>query len=93
MLVLAVVWVKAGHRKPISNSEVRMIGLTRLNHLAFMLNPDRIVHVESTPDTVVVMDNGERFMVLETADQLVEKVVEFRRRIGVPGVRADEGSL
>jgi len=71
-----------------------MIGLTRLNHLAFMLNPDRILHVESTPDTVVVMDNGERFMVLETADQLVEKVVEFRQRIGVPGVGgADEGSL
>src|SRR5271154_269889 len=39
-LFLAAVWVKAGHGKPISNSEgTRMIGLTRLNHLAFMLNP------------------------------------------------------
>ena len=76
-----------------------MIPLTRLNHLAFMLNPDRILHVESTPDTVVVMDNGERFMVLETADVLVERVVEFRRRIGLGSVHtadehaADEGSL
>jgi flagellar protein FlbD len=48
--------------------------------------------VESTPDTVVVMDNGQRFMVLETADELVEKVIEFRRRLGVPSItHSDEG--
>jgi flagellar protein FlbD len=69
-----------------------MIRLTRLNHLPFVLNQDRIEHVESTPDTVVVMDNGQRFMVLETADELVEKVIEFRRRLGVPSIiQADQG--
>jgi flagellar protein FlbD len=71
-----------------------MIRLTRLNHLAFMLNADRIEHVESTPDTVVVMDNGQRFMVLETADQLLDKVIEFRQRIALPAVlRTNEGNL
>ena len=59
-----------------------MIRLTRLNHLSFLLNSDRIEHVESTPDTVIVMDNGQRFIVRETADELLSKVIEFRRHIG-----------
>ena len=64
-----------------------MIRLTRLNHLPFVLNSDRIGHVETTPDTVIVMDNGQSFVVEETADEVIAKVVEFRRKIGLPGVR------
>lgn len=59
-----------------------MIRLTRLNHQSFLLNSDRIEHVESTPDTVIVMDNGQQFIVRETADELVAKVLAFRREIG-----------
>jgi len=69
-----------------------MIRLTRLNHLSFLLNSDRIEHVESTPDTVIVMDNGQRFMVRETADELLAKVIEFRRRIGPRVHTGDEST-
>jgi len=54
------------------------------------LNSDRIEHVESTPDTVVVMDNGQRFMVRETAEELLAKVIEFRRQIGLRVHHGDE---
>lgn len=66
-----------------------MIRLTRLNHLSFLLNSDRIEHVESTPDTVIVMDNGQRFVVRETADELLSKVITFRRQI-TPCIRNGE---
>ena len=60
-----------------------MIRLTRLNHGLFMLNPDLIEHLESTPDTVITLTNGHQFMVLEPADEVVHRIVEFRRTVNV----------
>jgi flagellar protein FlbD len=61
-----------------------MIRLTRLNHVPIVLNADLIEHIEVTPDTVIVLTTGQRFMVLETADEVVDKVVEFRRSVFAP---------
>lgn len=58
-----------------------MIRVTRLNHVPIVLNADLIEHIEVTPDTVIVLTTGQRFMVLETADEVVERVVAFRRSI------------
>jgi flagellar protein FlbD len=61
--------------------EPEMIQLTRLNHVPLVLNSDLIEHVEVTPDTVITLTTGQIIRVLESADQVVEKVVEFRRSI------------
>ncbi|HZU27375.1 MAG TPA: flagellar FlbD family protein [Bryobacteraceae bacterium] len=58
-----------------------MIRLTRINHIPLVLNSDLIDHVEVTPDTVVSLTTGQKFMVLESADQVIDRVVDFRRRI------------
>ena len=58
-----------------------MILLTRLNHVPLVLNSDLIEHIEVTPDTVISLTNGQKIMVLETADQVVDRVIEFRRTI------------
>jgi flagellar protein FlbD len=58
-----------------------MICLTRLNHASLVVNADRIEHIEMTPDTVISMAGGQRITVLETAEEVVEKVLEFRRAI------------
>ena len=58
-----------------------MIQLTRLNHSPLIVNADLIEHIEVTPDTVVALTNGQKFLVLETADEVVAKVIEFRRAI------------
>jgi flagellar protein FlbD len=58
-----------------------MIRLTRLNHLALVLNSDLIEHIDVTPDTVIVMTTGQRFMVLETPEEIVSRVIDFRRLI------------
>ena len=58
-----------------------MIRLTRINHVPLVLNSDLIEHVEITPDTVIAMTRGLKFMVLESADEVIEKVVDFRRTI------------
>jgi flagellar protein FlbD len=58
-----------------------MIRLTRLNHVPLIVNADLIEHVEVTPDTVVALTNGQKFMVLESAEEVVEKVIQFRKAI------------
>jgi flagellar protein FlbD len=58
-----------------------MIRLTRLNHVPMVLNADLIEHVETTPDTVISMTSGQKFVVLETPDDVIQKVIEFRREI------------
>jgi flagellar protein FlbD len=58
-----------------------MIRLTRLNHVPLVLNADLIEHMETTPDTVISMTSGQKFVVLESSDEVIRKVIEFRREI------------
>ena len=58
-----------------------MVHLTRLNRAPLVLNSDLIEHIDVTPDTVITLTNGQIVRVLETADEVIERVVEFRRRI------------
>jgi flagellar protein FlbD len=58
-----------------------MIRLTRLNHAPMILNSDLIEHIDITPDTVITLTGGQILRVLETADEVVERTVEFRRRV------------
>ena len=58
-----------------------MIHVTRLNHTPVVLNCDLIEHVETTPDTVISLTTGQKLMVLESAEEIIERVVKFRRSI------------
>lgn len=71
-----------------------MIRLTRLNRAPIVLNSDLIEHVEITPDTVIAMTTGQVFRVRETAQEVIDRIVEFRRRIFEQplAVRDDGGS-
>ncbi len=58
-----------------------MIRLTRLNHVPLVLNSDLIEHIEATPDTVISLTNGQKIMVLESSEEVVGRVIAFRRSI------------
>ena len=58
-----------------------MIVVTRLNHTSVVVNSDLIEQIESTPDTVMTLTTGQKLMVLETTDVIIERVLEFRRAI------------
>ena len=66
-----------------------MIALTRFDGTTFVLNTDLIEHAEATPDTVITLTNGHRFVVRESVDELIRQVVAFRHRIvvGLEGER------
>jgi flagellar protein FlbD len=45
------------------------------------VNSDLIEHIEGTPDTVITLTSGQKYMVLETIDEIVERVVAFRQSL------------
>jgi flagellar protein FlbD len=58
-----------------------VIHLSRLNGQGFVLNPDLILKAESTPDTVVTLVDGTKFVVVEPLDVLSDRVVQFRAQV------------
>jgi len=58
-----------------------MIQLTRLNHHPLAVNSDLIKFVEQAPDTVITLLNGEKIVVRESAHEVLQRVVEFRRSV------------
>jgi uncharacterized protein YlzI (FlbEa/FlbD family) len=58
-----------------------VIRLTRLNNQQIAVNSDLIKFVESNPDTVITLVNGDKILVHETADEVIARVIEFRKAV------------
>jgi len=56
-----------------------MIKLTRLDGKPFVLNAELIRYVEERPDTFVTLTSGERILVSESMDQVVELAVRYQQ--------------
>ena len=56
-----------------------MIKLTRLGGETFILNADLIRYVEARPDTFVTLTTGERLVVAETMDEVLERAVKYQQ--------------
>jgi flagellar protein FlbD len=61
-----------------------MIRLTRLNRVPMVLNSDLIEHIDVTPDTVITLTTGQILRVRESADEVIRRIVEFRRQVFGP---------
>lgn len=58
-----------------------MIAVTRLDKQLMYLNPDHIICIEETPDTVITLFNGNRYIVVDRATTIISRVIAFRARI------------
>ncbi len=58
-----------------------MVFLTRLNSKSVVINADLIKMIESTPDTLITLINGDHLMVLESVEDVVEKAIDYARRV------------
>jgi len=58
-----------------------MIKLSRLNGVEFVLNCDLIETIEKTPDTVIHTTTGNKYIVRETQDEVISKVIEYKNSI------------
>ena len=58
-----------------------MISVTRINGTELVINAELIELVESTPDTLITLNTGRKIIVRDTKDDIVSKVIDYRRRI------------
>jgi flagellar protein FlbD len=66
-----------------------MISVTRLDGSSMLLNSDLMEWIETTPDTMIGLVNGERLLVRESPEELLQRVIDFKRTVwGGPALRS-----
>jgi flagellar protein FlbD len=58
-----------------------VIPLTRLNGTVFGLNPDAVLRADVTPDTVLTLADGSKYVVSESLAEVIDLVLEFRAEV------------
>ena len=58
-----------------------MIEVTGLNNKLFILNADHIEKVETMPETIITLTNGKKYIVLESIEDVRNKVIEYKNKI------------
>jgi flagellar protein FlbD len=58
-----------------------MIQVHRLNKKPFYINHRLIETIETNPDTTIHMMSGQSFVVLETPEEIQNRIIEFERKI------------
>lgn len=58
-----------------------MIEVTRLNDKKMMLNAELVELVEETPDTVISLTNGKKFVVKESVNEVRELVISYKKEV------------
>ncbi|HHW23189.1 MAG TPA: flagellar FlbD family protein [Clostridiaceae bacterium] len=57
-----------------------MIKVTRINNTQLIINADWIETVEATPDTVITLTNGRKYVVAETVEDIINRVIEYKQK-------------
>jgi flagellar protein FlbD len=57
-----------------------MIDVTRLDGRPFTINADLIELIETTPDTIIRLINGNTYLVRESRHEVVDKVITYRQK-------------
>ncbi len=70
-----------------------MIALTDLHGRLFFINADMIEKVESTPDTQIVLSNSHVYYVKEKPEEVIKRVIEFRRQCTIEKEKTDNKTL
>jgi flagellar protein FlbD len=66
-----------------------MIPITRLDGQAVYVNADLIMFLESSPETILTLENGKKVTVKESIPQVIDEIVKFKARC-YPGLYEDK---
>ena len=67
-----------------------MIRVTDLNGRKSILNSDLIVRIDSVPESRILLTTGEKNLVKESVDEIVDKVIKYKRKINVGYIRSEK---
>jgi len=58
-----------------------MVKLVGLNQKEFILNAEHIEKIEEVPETLITLVNGKKYIVLETPEEVINKVIKYKNKI------------
>jgi flagellar protein FlbD len=70
-----------------------LVTLSRLNGTVVAINPDLITWIDVTPDTIVSLLGGDKIIVRESLEEVIERVIAFRRNVGPSYTGSKEGAV
>ena len=68
-----------------------MICLTRFNNSKYYLNAELIQSLESTPDTVITLTNGQKIVVKDSLADVISQFIHYKRLVNNPELTLDIG--
>lgn len=66
-----------------------MIKLKQLNGEPVVVNAEMITFIHAHPDTVITLSNGDKLMVVESMDEVIERVTQYKKKIS-GGIQKEE---
>lgn len=67
-----------------------MIKLKQINGEQIIINADLITYIHAHPDTVIALTNGDKLMVEESVDEVIERVMEYKRKVMQVAIEKEE---
>lgn len=64
--------------------ECCLIKVTRLNKTTLAINAELIEFIEATPDTVITLTDGKKIVVIESVEEIIEKIITYRQMVNQP---------
>lgn len=58
-----------------------MIILTKINNQDFVINSDLIETIEQTPDTIITMTTGNKYVVKQSQEEIIRRIIQYKRKI------------
>ncbi|SUY47477.1 flagellar FlbD family protein [Clostridium putrefaciens] len=58
-----------------------MVKLMGLNQKGFILNSEHIEKIEEVPETLITLVNGKKYIVLDTSEEVINKVIKYKNKI------------
>jgi len=62
-----------------------VVKATRFNGKELYINPHQIEFMEKTPDTILTMFSDRKLIVVESPEEIIDRIIEYRKKIGVMG--------
>lgn len=64
-----------------------MLEVTRLNGEKIVINSDLIEYIDANPDTTISLTNSNKFVVKESLDEVIKKIIEYKKQIFSAGIK------
>lgn len=58
-----------------------MIKVTSLANKEFIINAEHIEKIDAVPESLITLVNGNKYIVIEGFDEIIDRVVQYKRKI------------